>query len=233
MRARPVFPLAFCVITGAILTLPGCGSPGISEGQVSTVSITLTTTTSDPSVATAGEPAGGLVVSRAFLSASSLTLLPCDSKAGEIALSPRGYDLVGATAPSEYVTTAVTDLCALRLDIDPLAQNATEGIPEGASLYVEGVDAAGTAFALSSEQSLSLMLEGEASSSFGELPLFLAFDLSTWLTAIPLTEDLMKTAIELLETQARGAAAVYVDADENGVLDEAERSAVAQVKATR
>jgi hypothetical protein len=233
MGPRPAFPLALCVVTSSVLASLGCGSPAIGEGQVSTVSVTFTTTASDPAVATAGEPAGGLVVSRAFLSASSLTLVPCDSKAAELVLPPRGYDLVSSLPPNEYVTTAVTDLCALRLDIDPLAQNATDGIPEGASIHIEGVDAAGTAFTLSSEQSLSFMLEAEADSSFGDLPLLLAFDVSTWLTAIPLTEDMTETATELLETQARGAVGLYVDADKNGTLDEAEQSAVALPKTTR
>ena len=233
MGPRPAFPLAVCVVSGSALALLGCGSPAIGEGQVSSVSVTFTTTATDPAVATAGEPAGGLVVSRAFVSASSLTLVPCDTKAAELVLPPRGYDLVSSLPPNEYVTTAVTDLCALRLDIDPLTQNATDGVPEGASIHIEGVDAAGTPFTLTSEQSLSIMLEAEADSSFGDLPLLLAFDVSTWLTAIPLTEDMTEMATELLEMQARGAVALYVDADKNGALDESEQSAVAQVKTTR
>jgi hypothetical protein len=237
MRARTAgqqcFRLALCVVTSSGLAALACGSPVIAEGQTSAVSITLTTTASDPMIASVGEAAGGLVVSRVFVSASSLTLLPCSSDAAELALPPRGYDLLTSPAPSEYITTAVTELCGLRLDIDPLAQNSIDGIPEGASLYVEGTDAAGTPFGLTSEQSMSLRLEAEAGSSFGDEPLLVAFDVSSWLTAIPLTADMAEMATELLETQARGAVAVYVDADKSGTLDEAEQSAVAQVRAAR
>ncbi len=222
------FRPAFCVVASAVLALFGCGSPELGDVGTSVVSVTLTTTASDPSVATVGEPAGGLVVSRVFVSASSLTLLPCRSDAAELALPPRGYDLLASPAPNEYVNTAVTELCALRLDIDPLAQNATDGVPEAASIYVQGTDAAGAQFELYSKQSLSLLLEAEAGSSFGDQPLLVAFDVSTWLAAIPLSVDMTEMAIEMLETQARTSAAVYVDSDESGTLDETEQTAVAQ-----
>ena len=231
-RAERSSSILLCVVAGAGLALLGCSSPALGELETSTVSLTLTTTASNPAVATTGEPAGGLVVSRVFVSASSLTLQPCRADAAEIVLPPRGYDLLTTPAPSEYVTTAVTELCGLRLDIDPLAQNATDGIPEGASIYVEGTDAAGTPFTLASEQSLSLMLEANADASFGELPLLLAFDLSTWLAAIPMAEGMseamIEMAIEMFELQARTSLAVYVDSDESGTLDEGEQTAVAQ-----
>ena len=223
--------LAFCVATGSLLSL-GCGSPSLGELETSAVSITLTAKASAPAVAALGAPAGGLGVSRAFVSASSLTLLPC-SDAAELVLPPRGYDLLASPAPNEYVTTAVTELCGLRLDVDPLAQNAADGIPEGASMYVEGTDAAGTPFALTSEQSLSFMLEAPADSSFGDLPLFIAFDLSTWLQAIVLTEDMADEAVELLESQARASVAVYTDTDRSGSLDDAEQTPVAKVATER
>lgn len=225
--------LSFCVVGAAVLSLVGCGSPSLEDLETSAVSVTLTTTATDPAIATAGEPAGGLVVSRVFLSASSLTLLPCRDDAAEIVLPPRGYDLLTSPAPSEYVTTAVTELCGLRLDVDPLSENATDGIPEGASIYVQGSDAAGTPFELASEQSLSLMLEAMPDSSFGDQPLIVAFDLSSWLNAIPLTEDEVKMAIAMLETQTRTSVALYVDADESGSLDEAEQTPVAEVAPAR
>jgi hypothetical protein len=143
-------------------------------------------------------------------------------------LPPRGYDLVSSLPPNEYVTSAVTELCALRLDIDPLAQNASDGVPEGASIFVEGSDAAGVPFALSSEQSLSLMLETASDTTFGEQPVFVGFDLSTWLAAIPLTEDMAKTATELLETQLRSAVGLYADSNASGALDDDELQAIAQ-----
>jgi hypothetical protein len=148
-------------------------------------------------------------------------------------LSPRPYDLLTMPAPSEYITTAVTELCGLRLDIDPLAQNATDGIPEGASIHLEGTDAAGAPFVLSSEQSLSLLLEAPPSSSFGMLPLFVAFDVSTWLHAIPLTEDMADLAVERLALRVRPSVALYVDTDENGSLDDAEKTPVARATSPR
>jgi hypothetical protein len=226
MRARRAghgsFRLTVCGVASITLSSIGCGGASLGDLEGPSVSVTLTTTASDPSIATTGEPSGGLLVARVFVSTSSFTLQPCSEEAAEIVLPPRGYDLVTSPVPSEYVTTAVTELCGLRLDIDPLSRNASEGVPEGASMYVQGSDAAGAPFELSSEQSLSLALEANPNSSFGDQPLILAFDLSTWLANIPRAEGMAEIAIELFETQARSSVGLYVDANENGGLDEDE-----------
>lgn len=210
-----------------------CGGPKLGDLQISEITLTLTGTASQPDVAAIGESAGGLSVTRAYVSASSLSLLPCSKDAAHVMLGPRGYDLLLEPPPSEGVTTAVTELCGLRLDVDPLSENALEGVPEGASLFVEGNDADGAPFQLSSDSSLSLLLEADEDASFGAAPLLLGFDVSLWLAGIPLAEDRVDDAVELLEAQLESAAALYVDGNDDQRLDDDEKTPVAQASAPR
>jgi hypothetical protein len=206
-----------------------CSSPGVADLAASEVVITVTGVASEPELAALGDSQGGLGVSRVFVSTSSFSLLPCDAGASDLTLEPRGYDLLAEAVPREVVGTLVTDLCSLRLDIDPVAQSALEGVPEGASLYVEGTDAAGTAFTLASESSTSLRLEAVDGVSFGDAPLLLGLDVSTWLDGVPLTPELALVASEQLVERLPGAFALYADENENQRLDEDETTPVAVV----
>ena len=205
------------------------------------VSLTITALASDPNLAAIEEPQQGLGVTRAFVSTSALRLTPCRASARDITLGGRGYDLL--QAPTERVTTAVGELCSLRLDIDPVFESASEGIPEGASLHVEGRDAAGEPFALSSQSSMSLLFTAEEVTSFGEQPLLLGFDLSLWLAGLALPDtmaDMSDTTgcaeadadaiAKSFDSQLLDAAALYVDSDGNGALDEDEQTPVARAR---
>jgi hypothetical protein len=206
-----------------------CSSPGVANLAASEVVVTVTGVATAPEVAALGESQGGLGVSRVFVSSSSFRLLPCDSSAADITLEPRGYDLLAKAVPREAVGTLVTDWCGLQLDIDPVARNTTEGVPEGASLYVEGTDADGAAFALTSEASTSVLLEAIAGVSFGDVPLLLGLDVSAWLEGVALAPELAEMSSEQLVERLPVALALYADANENQSLDEDETTPVAVV----
>jgi hypothetical protein len=201
-----------------------CGGPTVADLQQDEVLLTAR--------AVGGSP-DGLEVSRAFVSASALSLLPCRADASDLVLGARGYDLLLNPPMSERVTTAVTDLCGLLVDVDPVAEAASAGVPDGASLYIEGQDADGAPLALTSQSSLSLLFEADSGSSFGEQPLLLGFDLSAWLAGLPLPEDMAETSAMLFDSQIRDCAALYVDSNGNGALDEDEQTPVARASTPR
>ena len=211
----------------------GCGGPEVGDIVGNEVSLTVTGVASAPDVAAIGDPHEGLGVARGFVSTSALSLMPCRDGADAVTLAPRGYDLLQEPAPSERVTTAAFELCGLRVDIDPVSESAADGVPEGASLYVEGHDSAGAPFTLSSERSVSLLFEAERGSSFGEQPLLLGFDLSVWLARLPLSEDLADAAADGFDSQLVDSAALYVDSNGNHVLDDDEQTPVARATVSR
>jgi hypothetical protein len=219
------------LVAGLLAT--ACGGPTLGDLVEDEVSVTVLGVASAPDVAAIGDAQGGLAVSRAFVSTSALRLVACRAGAGDITLGARGYDLLQDPAPSERVTTAVSELCGLRVDIDPVSESAAEGIPTGASLYVEGQDAAGEAFTLVSESSASLLFEAESGSSFGEQPLLLGFDVSVWLAGLPLPEKLADMSAELFDSQLHDCAALYVDSNGNQALDDDEQTPVARAALSR
>lgn len=202
----------------------GCGGPTVADLQQDEVLLTVGAVGSSPD---------GLEVSRAFVSASAVSLMPCRAEASDVVVAARGYDLLSQPPMSERVTTAVADLCGLRVDVDPVSEAASAGVPEGASLYIEGQDATGAAFALTSQSSMSLLFEAEDGASFGEQPLLLGFDLSIWLAGLPLPEDMADDAAASFDSQLRDAAALYVDSNGNQLLDDDEQTPVAHVVAPR
>jgi hypothetical protein len=211
----------------------GCGGPTVGDIVAQDVTLAIAGTASAPDVAALGDAQGGLGVSRAFVSASALSLIPCAEGAADIVLDPRGYDLLLTPPPSEDVSTAVSEFCGLRLDVEPVTENATDGIPKGVSLYVEGQDAAGTAFTLSSESAASLLFEPKSGSSFGTEPLLLGFDLSIWLAGLPLPEDMADMSAALFDSQLLDSAALYIDSNANQALDADEQTPIAHAKPAR
>ncbi|HYP89187.1 MAG TPA: hypothetical protein VEQ59_13565 [Polyangiaceae bacterium] len=196
-------------------TLVACGGPTVGELAAQEVTLTVTGIASAPDVASIGEPQGGLGVSRAFLSTIALRFEPCDAGAADVSLAPRAYDLLSEPAPSETITTAVQALCGLRVDIGR-ATSSVDGVPDDATLYVEGTLDDGEPFSSASEATSTLRFEAGSSGSFGDQPLLLGVDVSSWLadrtaSSDPLSEGLV------------GAAALYIDANGNGELDDDEQ----------
>jgi hypothetical protein len=220
---------------GVVVALLGaaCGGPELGDIVELEVSMTVVGTASAPEVVAIGDAQDGLGVTRAFLSASAVALLPCESNVSGLELGARGYDVLQEPPLSERVTTGVSEFCGVRLELDPVTSNAREGIPQGASMYVEAEASDGTAVTLTSESSSSLLLEAESGKSFGEQPLLLGIDVSVWLAGLPLPEEMAEMSSELFESQLQGAAAIYVDANANQALDEGEETPVARATAPR
>lgn len=222
-------------VAGLVLSVnaAACGGPEVGDIVGNEVNLTVTGIASAPEQAALGEPQAGLGVSRAFVSTSALSLLPCGDNTRDVTLGARGYELLQDPPPSERVSTAAFQLCGLRVDIDPVSESAVEGIPEGSSLYVAGQDAAGEPFTLASERSVSLLFEPESGSSFGEQPLLLGFDVSVWLAGLPLPAELADMSAELFDAQLLDCAALYVDANGNQALDDDEQTPVARATLSR
>jgi hypothetical protein len=217
----------FTLLPFTLLTL-ACGGPSVGDILGDEVRMTATGVASSPEIASIGEASGGLGVTRLYVSTSSLSVLPCSADASDIVLGARGFDLLTSPPPHETISTSVTELCGLRIDIDPVSQNALDGIPEGAALYVEGTDAQGAAFALSSDTSSSILLEAVDGKAFGDTPLLLGLDVSSWLDGVSLAGDMTSQAQELLDVQTSAAIALYVDENENQSLDDDETTPVAR-----
>jgi hypothetical protein len=195
-----------------------CGGPTVGEIVSQEIVVTVR--------AVASEPKEDTKVTRAFLSTSALTLTACNEEVAPIVLDPRGYELVSDDPYQETIRTAVNELCSVRLDVEPLDENESEGVPAGASVYVEGTDASGEPFTLSSESAFSLSLEADADSSLGKVPLLVGFDVSVWLKGLPLPPDMSDMAAQMFEEQLTDATALYVDYDEDGVLDDDESTPI-------
>lgn len=208
-----------------------CGGPTVGEIVEQKITVTLSARSSQPQVAVVGDSQGGLSVKRAFVSANAMTLVPCDEDAGSIVLGARGYDLLAD--PSEEVTTAVPELCALQLDLDPVTDAATEGVPDGATLYAEADGADDVEHSFASERSYALRFESSNGNSLGS-SLLLGFDLALWLTGLPIAEpDMTDAETELFESQLRSAVALYADTNENQLLDDDEATPIAIAAPTR
>lgn len=187
-----------------------CGGPSVGELLSQEVSLTVRAISTDPSRVALEEPDGGAAVSRALISARSLTLLPCNEDVAEIELGPRGYELLAEAPFSEIITTAVQNLCGVKWEIEPA---------EGEPLYVDGTDSSGKRFNLASDASFSVLLDTDEDGSFGKVPLLLGVDVATWLGDLPLTDD-------ALPDRFAEATALYLDVDEDGVLDDEEREPI-------
>jgi hypothetical protein len=184
-----------------------CGGPAVGDLEERDVVFSLTAL---------GAPEG-LTLTHAFVSASSLSLLPCN--AADLVLDGRGYDLLGDPPPSERITTATNELCGLRIDVDPVDKNAQAGVPDGASLYVEATDTDDATISFTSENSFSLLFELEEGGSLPVEPLLVGFDTSAWLAGLPLAMPDDDRTAQLFDQQLYDAAALYVDHDGNGALE--------------
>lgn len=208
------------------LSVTGCGGPTLAEiAEIAEqeVRISVSGVTSEPETAALGEPQGGLGVERAVVRAAGITLSACRENTADLTLAARSYDLLSEPRPAEQVRTAVNELCRLRVDVDATAADDVEDVPKDASLYVAGTDGSGEPIAWSSQGSFSLVFEAEGGRGFGREPLLLGFDLATWLESLPTPDG----DAETFEAQLRGAAALYVDTDGDGALDDDEATPIA------
>jgi hypothetical protein len=231
------FKLGRCALGAKSLVLAlfglGCGGPSVADLAGDEVLLTVTAVASDTTVASTGESQGGLDVSRAFVSASAVTLLPCSTDASPLGLGARGYELAQDPPMTERVTTAVAELCGLRVEIDPVDAVTADGVEPGTTLYVAARDTDGNDFTLSSDESLSLLFEAESGATFGDQPLLLGFDVSIWLAGLPLPEEMAEKSAMLFGSQLLGSAALYMDSNLNHALDAEEQTPVARASSSR
>jgi hypothetical protein len=211
-------------ISALALTLTACGGPTVADLLQDELVLTLSGFSSAPESVAVSEPQGGLGVERAVLRVTSISLNACQDDVADVMLGARAFDLLSVPAPSELVSTSVTDFCSIELDIDPTSQNAVAEVPDDATLFATGVDAAGEAFELASERSHSLRFE--ASTPFGAQPLLLGLDVATLLGNLPppLTGE---DAREQMAAQLATALALYADANGNHELDADETTPLA------
>lgn len=226
----------FALVAGSLalgLVGLGCGGPALADLGQGEVSLTVTAVASDPQVAAPGESQGGLGVSRAFVSASAVTLLPCASDVSALGLGARGYELAQDPPMTERVTTAVSEFCGLRVEIDPVDEVSADGVEPGTTLFVAAQDPDGNDVTLTSDSSRSLLFEAESGGSFGEQPLLLGFDVSTWLLGLPLPDDMADETAMSFDSQLTNSAALYVDRNLNHALDADEQTPVARASSSR
>lgn len=235
--------MRLCLLSVLPLAL-ACGGPTLGDISEQDVTLTFvpidrhsdeaggTPTESEPAASAGqggqsgqgGEPEpGAFEVTRALLRSSALTLVPCRAGTREIALDPRDYELFAH--PSERVTTAVTELCSVRLDLAPGSADTT--------LEVEGKSESAGELQLTSDRSVSMTFDAAGEGGFGTVELLLGFDLATWLAGLPLPLDQPGAQSEKLADQLAGAAALYADRNRNGRLDADETEPLALGKAAR
>jgi len=236
--------MRLCLLSVLPFTI-ACGGPTLGDIVEQEVTLTFTPITR-PAEAVGGAPAEsaseapagqggqsgaggqpepvGIEVTRAVLSRGAVTLVPCTAKAREIVLDPRDYELFAH--PSERVTTAVTELCSVRLDIAPSSDDA-------ATLEVDGKSNSGDELVFTSNSSVSLRFDAPDEDGFGSVELLLGFDMSTWLAGLPLPEDRADEQGQKLSEQLAGAVALYADHNGNGRLDDDETEPLAHGKVAR
>lgn len=207
-----------------------CGGPNVGEILGQEVTLDVLATTSAPEVAAIGDSRGGLGVSRAFVNAKAIRLVPCDQPDAAINIDPRGYDLLSTPPYAESVTTAVNDFCTLALDVASAADGGSDDVPDGAAFDVAGRDADDAAFELASSQAVTLELRSDGGSSFGNEPLLLGFDLGFWLAGDVTAKDADPA---VLAAQFAESVALYADQNGNHALDDDESTPVARVHASR
>jgi hypothetical protein len=207
------------VSTLALLSslLVGCG--GSSLAGISEQEVTLTVSSVGEKVVHGQGPA--IDLSRARLRLSAMELVPCRSGAASVVLEPRSYELMSTPAPSEVVSTSVPELCSLRIELEP--DSNVEGQAGEATLWVEGIATNGLARLFFANFTASLTFATDSAHSFGEQPLLLGIDLPKWLGDLPLNDTVNDdNSSEDLAAQLKDAAALYVDKNGNGRLDENE-----------
>lgn len=217
---------AGCALTAA------CGGPSVGDIESQALTLQVSGMYLGSKAVASGDERGDFTMSRALISVDSMTLTPCASGAGAIVLDPRVYDLRATPPLGETVTTGVSEFCALRVDLAPspdLKERSGSNVSE--SLVLEAQDETGAKVTYAAEDSPSLTFTPDGDTTFGDQPLLLGFDLSVWL------EYLAGSATNPLpgsfDSTLTDAAALYVDSNGNGALDDDEQTPVAHAAASR
>jgi hypothetical protein len=207
----------------------GCGGPSVGDIESQAVTLQVSGVYLGPRAIAAGDERGDVTMARALLSVDGMTLTPCAAGAGAIAIDPRIYDLLADPPLGETVTTAVSEFCTLRVDLGPSPDLMEDASAE--SLVLEAQDETGAKLNYVGEDSPSLTFTADRDTTFGAQPLLLGFDLSVWLAY--LADSTTDPSPGPFDSTLLDAAALYVDGNGNGALDDDEQTPVAHATASR
>jgi hypothetical protein len=223
MRLFDLGAMAACA-----LTVTACGGPTVADLLDDEVTLSLSARSSQPELVALGESEGGLAVSRVVVRATSITFGSCRTGVSDLVLDARAYDLLAKDAPYETVSTAVTELCRVEVDLGARSESSIGGLPEAATVFVDGEDELGAQLERSSERAFSLRFEA-ADGPFRP-PLLLSVDLAVWLADLPPPEAEEEATEATFVAQLVAASALYSDTDGDHLLDDDESTPLASAE---
>ena len=223
----------------AALAMAGCG--GSEEGvpvSSSIVTIALTATSTDESRIAVRSESASLSVVELGLSLRSLSIVPCSPDAAAIAQRDYPVDLAAEPPAQANFESSVKGYCSVVLDVAPSSADEP-AVLEGLTVFVRGTRSDAVPFEVRSEFPLVIDLSSSEGAPIDAHHLALAFDLATWFEEVDVegatvtdgTAFIDATSntdvLEAFDANGLAAAALYEDADRDGVLDEDELNAIA------
>jgi hypothetical protein len=223
-----------CVLALAAATACGGSEDGVPiESSVTKLALTVATT--DEALVAVRSEGAAISVDEVGVSLRSIGIVPCASDASAIAIDDYAVELTVEPATQANFESSVHDYCGVELDIEP---SSSDDPPELAELavFVRGTRSDDTPFEIRSELELEATFSSEA--AFGAHAV-LGFDLATWFSGVELDAagatdgvvlidgDENEDLLAAFEANTRGAVALYVDADRDGVLDADELEPIA------
>jgi hypothetical protein len=216
----------------------GCAGTetGNPPGKFSS-SLTLSAVSSAPDAVALGQAQGGLLVERAVVNITAISLLPCAGGAPLPVVTARTFDLLAAPAPETL--SADGALCGLHVELAP-ASDDSSGVPLGASLFLRGQRTDGSPFEVVSSAARGLDLEAVDPAGFGQLPLLLGFDVGVWFSGVDvhgahagadgvarLDATLNADLLAAFDARTSLSVALYADPNADGVLSASEARPIA------
>jgi hypothetical protein len=223
----------------AALAIVGCGGSG--EGMPvssSIVTIALTATSTDESRIALRSESASLSVVELGLSLRSLAIVPCSPDAAAIAQRDYPVDLAVEPPAKADFESSVTGYCSVVVDVAPSTSD-DPAVLEGLSVFVRGTRSDAVPFEVRSALPLAVDLSSMGDSPIDAHYLALGFDLATWFEGVDVegatvtdgTAFIDATSntdvLDAFDANGLAAAALYEDADRDGVLDEDELDAIA------
>jgi hypothetical protein len=229
------------------LLLCGCDVTETGNPAVPT-RMGLTAFGSDPTVAAVRDPAaGGVVVEQAFVVFGDMRFVPTERCDDDTRIDVAGPLHVDVAADEVFVATfdvPETTFCRVRIRLERGEAPIAVGPPElvDHSVVIRGRTPAGTEFLLASQETEELELRNDADGPFpideARSAMLLAFDVSVWFAGVDLDtgvpsggrivvdENMNGALLDLFDANLEAALSLFSDTDEDGELDDVERSEV-------
>jgi hypothetical protein len=237
------------LFAGALVALaaPACVPQGGTDvGNGAQVSLNLSAYEAPPAPAPQALPLGdGASISELWMVVDRLKLRPaadCTIETEDIEIEgPLVANLVdeGVLGGAASVTVPAGPYCRFRIGFEKLEGAIVGGAPAelaGLSLLMKGTRSDGTPFTVRSDASDDFELEarnGAFELAPGENPLFLAYDVAPWMTALALgslpggspivvDEDQNADRLDAFEDAVKASGRLFRDGDDDGALGEDE-----------